>query len=321
MQEMSSTIGDVMQGHWSEEQIGLLLTSLRAKGETIEEIAGAAQAMRRHMTKIRSSRQDELIDTCGTGGGGLHTFNISTAAALVTAAAGAPVAKHGNRAITSRSGSADALAELGVNVEADVDHVEACLEELGICFCFAPLLHRAMKHVAPVRKKLGVPTIFNMLGPLTNPAGAPYQLLGVGRDDLREPLARALAMLGTRRALVLHGEDGLGEVTLSGETFLTEVNGDQVSEFRWTPADFSLPTAAIETLQVETPAESAAAIREVLAGQPGPRRDVVVANAAAALWIVGKADTPLACAQLAAAAIDSGAAAELLARLAEESSA
>ena len=178
-----------------------------------------------------------MLDTCGTGGDRLHTFNISTAAALVTAAAGVPVAKHGNRAASSRSGSADVLAALGVNVEADVACVERCLDELGICFCFAPLLHDAMKHVAPVRKKLGVPTIFNILGPLINPAGASRQLLGVGRAELRPLLAEALVLLGTARSVVVHGSDGLDEVTLTGSTEVTEAAG-QVRHFQWTPADF-----------------------------------------------------------------------------------
>ncbi len=180
MEEMSSAIDQIMQGNCEQQQIGLLLTALRAKGETVDEVAGAARAMRKHMKLIRSDR-DDLLDTCGTGGDGSGTFNISTAAALVTAAAGVPVAKHGNRAISSKTGSADVLAVLGVNIEASITQVEACLEKLGICFCFAPLMHQSMRHVAAVRKKLGVPTIFNLLGPLCNPARAAYQLLGVGK--------------------------------------------------------------------------------------------------------------------------------------------
>ena len=189
-----------------------MLTSLRAKGETVAEVAGAAAALRQHMTPIRT-RRSGVLDTCGTGGDGSGTFNISTAAALVTAAAGVPVAKHGNRAITSRTGSADVLAALGVNIEVEVAHVEQCLDELGICFCFAPLLHQSMKQVGPVRKQLGVPTLFNLLGPLSNPARAQFHLLGVGRAELRPLLAEALALLGVERALVVHGEDGLDEVT------------------------------------------------------------------------------------------------------------
>jgi anthranilate phosphoribosyltransferase len=267
------------------------------------------------MTPIRTSRSD-VLDTCGTGGDCSGTFNISTAAALVAAAAGVAVAKHGNRAATSRSGSADVLAELGVNVDADVARVQQCLDELGVCFCFAPLLHRAMKHVAGVRKKLGTPTIFNILGPLANPASAPLQVLGVGRSELQPVLAEALAMLGSRRTLVVHGCDGLDEVTLSGPTRVIEVSEGRLRQFFWTPDDFDLPLADLGAMQVAGPAASAAMIREVLAGGPGPARDIVVANAAAALWTAGKHGTPAGCARLAARAIDSGAAAGLLDRLA-----
>ena len=224
MEQMAAAMGRIMDGACHEPQIARLLAALHRKGETVAEVAGAAAAMRQRMTPIRSTRPD-LIDTCGTGGDGSKTFNISTAAALVAAAAGVPVAKHGNRGITSRSGSADVLAALGVHVEADVGCVEQCLEELGICFCFAPLLHTAMKHVAAVRKQLGTPTIFNILGPLVNPASAPFQLLGVGRAELQPLLAEALLMLGAGRALVVHGSDGLDEVTLGGTTSVIELSG------------------------------------------------------------------------------------------------
>ena len=215
-------------------------------------------------------------------------------------------------AASSRSGSADVLAVLGVNVEADVACVERCLDELGICFCFAPLLHDAMRHVAPVRKKLGVPTIFNILGPLINPAGASRQLLGVGRAELRPLLAEALVLLGTARSVVVHGSDGLDEVTLTGSTEVAEAAG-QVRHFPWTPADFGLETIELASIQVSGPDESAATIRGVLAGQPGPARDIVVANAAAALWTAGAAASPAAGAVLAAEAIDTAAASDLLA--------
>jgi len=316
MEEMSEAIGLIMSGRVDEDQIARLLVALHEKGETVAEVAGAALAMRRRMTPIRSDRCD-LIDVVGTGGDGSGTFNISTAAALVTAAAGVPVAKHGNRRFTSRSGSADVLAVLGVNIEADVPRVEACLEELGICFCFAPLHHKAMKHVGAVRKKLGTPTIFNILGPLVNPAGAPFQLLGVGRAELRPLLAEALTMLGTRRTLVVHGADGLDEVTLGDTTHVSEASGGQLRQFDWTPADFGLPPAALEVMQVEGPQQSAQLIGEVLAGQPGPARDIVVANAAAALWTAGREASLPECVRLVAGAIDGGAAAELLQRLVE----
>ena len=317
MDQMAECIGAIMGGKCPEDQIARLLVALHRKGETTAEVAGAAAAMRRHTTPIRT-RHTNVIDVVGTGGDGSGTFNISTAAALVTAAAGVPVAKHGNRRFTSRSGSADVLAELGVNIEADVARVEDCLDELGICFCFAPLLHRAMRHVGPVRKKLEHPTIFNILGPLANPAGAPFQLLGVGRPELRPLLAEALAMLGTRRTLVVHGADGLDEVSLGGTTHVTEATaGGGLREFQWTPADFGLEPVEREPLLVEGPPQSAEMIRGILEGHPGGPRDVVVANAAAAVWCVGRAPTLQQCAALAAEAIDSGAARDLLARLVE----
>lgn len=316
-EEMTAAIDALMRGQVSEGQAGLLLTLLHEKGETVEEIAGAASAMRRHMTPIRTSRTG-VIDTCGTGGDASGTFNISTAAALVTAAAGVPVAKHGNRRITSRTGSADALAALGVNIAADVQCVERCLDELGICLCFAPLLHESMKQVSAVRQKLGFPTIFNLLGPLTNPAGAAFQVLGVGKPPLRPLLAQALKLLGTTRAIVVCGDDGLDEVTLAGTTHISEatLNSTTIREFTWTPADFGQRAASLDSLRVEGPEQSAALIRAVLDGQPGPARDIVVLNAAAALWTAGKAETTAASATLAQQAIDSGAARTLLDRLA-----
>jgi len=314
MEQAAEAIGLIMDGRCEEEEIARLLVALHRKGETVAEVAGAAMAMRRNMTPIRTSRA-VLIDTCGTGGDASGTFNISTAAALVTAAAGVAVAKHGNRAITSRSGSADVLAALGVNVNADVARVEECLEQLGICFCFAPLLHQAMKHVAPVRKRLGTPTIFNILGPLANPARAPFQLLGVGRAELRPLLSEALALLGSQRTLVVHGADGLDEVTLCGATHVTEAASGGLRQFEWTPADFGLSAASLASLQVPGPAESAAVIRGIIEGQRGPTRDVVVLNAAAALWTVDADADPAQCARRAAEAIDTGAARELLGRL------
>jgi anthranilate phosphoribosyltransferase len=317
MDEMAEAIGQIMDGRCPEDQIERFLLALRAKGETVAEVAGAALAMRRHMTPIRTSRQG-LIDTCGTGGDGSQTFNISTTAALVTAAAEVPVAKHGNRGVTSRSGSADVLAALGVNVEAGVPLIEECLEELGICFCFAPLLHRAMRHVAPIRRRLGVPTIFNILGPLANPAAAPYQLLGVGRADLQPLLSEALKLLGTCRVLVVHGSDGLDEVTLAGPTHVHEATATGLRHFDLRPEDFGLEPTALDSLKVDGPRQSAEVIRRVLRGDRGPARDIVVANSAAALWTAGRAETPLACSALAIEALDTGAAAGLLARLIEK---
>jgi anthranilate phosphoribosyltransferase len=316
MNEMAEAIGVVMEGNCSEAEIADLLTALRAKGESVSEIAGAAAAMRQHMTPIHS-RREGLIDTCGTGGDASGTFNISTAAALVTAAAGVAVAKHGNRGITSKTGSADVLEALGVNIDAEINVVEKCLDDVGVCFCFAPRLHPAMRHVAPVRKKLGVPTIFNLLGPLCNPAAAPFQLLGVGRPEVRQLLAEALVMLGTRRALVVNGSDGLDEVTLNGSTHVIEASSQATRIFQWTPAEFGLDESPLEAIRVDGPEQSAVMVRDVLEGKPGVARDIVLINAAAALWTASRDDDPARCTQLAAEAIDSGAAADALVRLVE----
>lgn len=316
LDEMALAIGQMMQGGWTEEQMAALLLGLNEKGLVVDEVAGAAKAMRDHMVCIRAPHQ-ALIDTCGTGGDGSGTFNISTATALVIAGAGVSVAKHGNRSVTSRSGSADVLARLGVNIEAGVETIERCLEEVGICFCFAPLMHGSMKHVAPVRKKLGVPTIFNFLGPLCNPANAPFQLLGVGKADYRVLLAQALFRLGTSKAVFVTGRDGLDEVTLSDATDVTIATEEGLVSVVWQPEEFGLARQGKETMLVDGPEASAAMIREVLAGKQGAPRDIVVLNAAAALWTIGKSDSLEACARLAEEAIDSGAAAETLAKLGE----
>jgi anthranilate phosphoribosyltransferase len=268
------------------------------------------------MTPIRS-RHDKLLDTCGTGGGGSTIFNVSTTAALVISAAGVPVAKHGNRSVTSKSGSADVLNSLGVNIAASVPQVERCLDELGICFCFAPLMHPAMKHVAAVRKQLGMRTIFNLLGPLANPAGATFQLLGVGLPELRPLIASALRRLGTERALVVSGRDGLGEITLADVTDVTQIESDREAELTWSPEDFGLQRASLEEVHVSGPEESAALVRGVLAGESGPARDLVVLNAAAGLLAAGRSISTREAAALATEAIDRGAAAELLRRLAQ----
>jgi anthranilate phosphoribosyltransferase len=315
---MSETIGQIMEGRGSEEEIARLLIALHVKGETVEEVAGAARAMRSRMTPI-CTRRTGVIDTCGTGGDASKTFNISTAAAIVTAAVGVPVAKHGNRGITSRSGSADVLTALGVNIEADVECVESCLDELGICFCFAPLMHQAMKHVAPVRKKIATPTIFNILGPLVNPASAPFQLLGVGKPELQPLLAEALLLLGTQRTIVVHGSDGLDEVTLSGSTNIIEAAEGRLQYFEWTPEDFGLKRSSKDSLLVHDPIESAALITGILDGHSGPPCDIVLANSAAALWTVGHAKSLRHGVELASEAIDAGKAKQLLERLAERS--
>ncbi len=313
-EQMKAAIGQIMTGGCGEGQMGLFLTALSAKGETVAELAGAAAAMRANMTPI-ISRHEKLLDTCGTGGGGSTTFNISTTAALVIAAAGVPVAKHGNRSVTSRSGSADVLAGLGVNIGANVAQVERCLNELGVCFCFAPLMHPAMKNVSAVRKQLGIRTIFNLLGPLANPAAAQYQLLGVGRPETRLLIASALRLLGTERSFVVSGKDGLGEVTLAGTTLGTEVTPAGEREFAWEPEDFDIPRAPLDAINISGPEESVELVRCVLAGELGPARDIVLLNAAAGLLVVGQADNPRAAAAVAAQSLDSGAAANLLEKL------
>jgi anthranilate phosphoribosyltransferase len=312
--QMQAAIGQIMTGGCTDGQIGLFLTALATKGETVAELAGAAAAMRANMTPIQS-RHEKLLDTCGTGGGGSTIFNVSTTAALVIAAAGVPVAKHGNKSVTSRSGSADLLAELGVNINATVPQVERCLNELGICFCFAPLMHPAMKNVSAVRKQLGIRTIFNLLGPLANPASAQFQLLGVGRADTRHLIASALRMLGTKRSFVVCGTDGLGEVSLAAKTVGTEVTPDGEREFSWEPEDFGLNRSPLGAIEITGPSDSLKLARSVLEGEHGPARDIVVLNAAAGLLVVGKSSEPQKVAAIAAEAIDSGKAAELLANL------
>ncbi|MEN0110927.1 MAG: anthranilate phosphoribosyltransferase [Planctomycetota bacterium] len=323
-----SAIDAMMAGEAADDAIAGFLLALAQKGETVDEVAGAALAMRSHMTPIRTSRE-RVVDTCGTGGGGSKTFNVSTTAAIVAAAAGATVAKHGNRSVTSRTGSADVLAELGVNIEASVAQVEACLDELGLCFCFAPLMHPAMKHVGAIRRRLGVRTVFNVLGPLANPAGARFQLLGVGLPELRPLLAGAMERLGQSlardpedegwRSLVVAGEDGLGDVTVTGASRVSSVDAEGTKEFVWTPEDFGLERSAATALEVESPAHSAAVIRKLLSGAPGAARDIVVLNAAAALIVAGIEGSPRHAAERAADAIDAGAAAELLQRLVDRS--
>ncbi len=314
-EQTGNLIDAMLSGEADNEAIAGLLLALREKGEAVSELVGAAQAMRRHMTPIPFSG-DVLLDTCGTGGSGSGTFNISTATAIVVAAAGVSVAKHGNRKATSKSGSADVLVELGVAVESSVEAVAESLDRVGLCFCFAPKLHPAMRHVVGVRRSLAVPTLFNLLGPLCNPAGATHQLLGTGRADAQQKIAAALAQLNTTRSLVVRGEDGQDEVALEGTTTAIDVHPDSTESLSWTADSFGLSPATMDQMQAADPADSARTIRAILAGQPGPCRDIVIANAAAALWLVERAADLRAAAGLAAEAIDSGAAAEKLAQLA-----
>lgn len=285
---MQSAISQVMRGEADERLLAALLTALRVKGEAVSEIVGAARAMIECATRIPTSRSG-LLDTCGTGGDGLRTFNISTAAALVAASAGVPVAKHGNRSVSSSSGSADVLEALGVNVQLTPEQVGRCVDELGIGFCFAPLFHGSMKHAMPVRKLLGIRTLFNLLGPLTNPAGADYQLLGVATLDAADKIAQALARLDRKRAFVVCGAGQLDEVSLWGETTVYRIENGSILQETWTAETLGLPQCKAEELQVESAEESASVIRNLLDNKTGPSRDMVVANAAAALLVAGKA--------------------------------
>jgi anthranilate phosphoribosyltransferase len=304
----------LMRGHCGEAEAAAFLTALRMKGETAGELAEAARVLREHMVRWDPGREG-VLDTCGTGGDGADTFNISTAAALVAAACGVPVVKHGNRAVSSRCGSADVLAELGVAVESGSAAARQCLEEAGLAFCFAPHFHPAMRHVARVRQRLRVGTLFNCLGPLANPAGAPFQLLGVGRAELLDRMAGALARLGTTHALVVWASDGLDEVSLSAPTEVREVRGQEVSAWQWTPADFGLGPCRLEDLRADGPTASATIIRGVLAGADGPAARVVLANAAAALLAAQRVRTPLEGVALAREALATGRARQVLERL------
>jgi anthranilate phosphoribosyltransferase len=292
----------------TDAQIAAALIALKLKGETVEELAGFAEGMRAHAVRIRT-RHSDFIDTAGTGSSCVKTFNVSTAAAFVIAGAGLPVAKHGNRAASSRCGSADVLAALGVDVSLPPAISEKCLNEFGICFMFAPLYHSATARVAGIRRELGVQTTFNLLGPLTNPAGAPRQIIGVWDRSLVEPLARTLSLLGTERSWIVHGGDGLDEVTLADKTFVAEAKNGTVRTFEIEPGDFGLERASLEGLSGGEAAENANIIRAVLSGA---RRDaarfLIVVNAAAALHVGGLADDLRDGAQLAERSIDSGAA-------------
>ena len=313
--QMQQAIIWMLAGQAEDSEISRLLLALRAKGESVSEMLGAARGMRMMMTPIRS-KHSELLDTCGTGGDGSGTFNISTASAIVTAACGMPTAKHGNRKITSATGSADVLSSLGVAVEADRPCVERCLNELGLCFCFAPLLHPAMKYVGQVRRQLGVPTLFNYLGPLCNPAGASYQVLGTGREDLQTKLAATLLQLPIQGAIVVRGSDGMDEVSLSAQTNVLHIQHGMITQLFWDHRSFGLPEIDSQQLVVDGPEQSAERIREILRGQPGPSRDIVVANAAAGLWVSNKTHSLLDGAQRAQHAIDSGEALKIVERLA-----
>ena len=288
-EETEDLFGQLMDGQMTEVMKTALLIALRMKGEAVPEISGAAAAMRQRAIAI-PHRTEGLVDTCGTGGDGRGTFNISTAAALVAAAAGVPVAKHGNRSVSSKSGSADVLSALGVKIEIDPETAGRTLDSVGIAFLFAPLLHPAMREVMPVRRELGMRTIFNVLGPLTNPAGARRQVMGVYAESLVEPIGHVLRDLGAEHALVVHG-DGLDEITTTGRTRVAEVRGGEVRMLDLEPERFGLRRARLEDLAGGTPEENAAAVHRVFDGETGPLADVTALNAGAALYVGGRAQT------------------------------
>jgi len=323
--EAAAAMEAIMSGGATNAQIAAFLTALRMKGETVEELIGFAQVMRQKAVKVRllagevvaatGTDREMLIDTAGTGGDASGTFNVSTATAFVVAGAGLKVAKHGNRSVSSLCGSADVVETLGINIELPPAKIARCVDEVGIGFLYAPLLHTAMKHVMAARREMGIRTVFNMLGPLTNPAGANAQIIGVYSDALTEPLARVLAELGTLRAFVVHGADGLDEISNTGPSHISEVHEGVVRSSTVRPEDFGLARASIKDLRGGDRAENALIIRQVLAGEPGPRRDIVLMNAAAALVVGGKARDFKEGVALAALSIDSGAAAAKLAGL------
>lgn len=314
VEESQEVMDAIMSGEATPAQIAGYLTALRMKGETIEEITGAAQVMRDKAAPITTS-QDKLVDVCGTGGDQLDTFNISTATSFVVAAAGLPVAKHGNRSVSSQSGSADVLEALGVNLDLEPEAVGRCIEEIGIGFLYAPLFHQAMKHAIGPRKELGVRTIFNMLGPLTNPARANIQLLGVYDPALTEPIAHVLNNLGVEAAFVVHGLAGLDELSTVGKTKVSQLQNGKVINYQLHPTDVGLQEAAPEELAGGDPEENAQIMQDILGGKRGAKRDVVLLNAAAALVAGGEAEDLTAGVERAAEVIDQGLAEEKLSQL------
>jgi anthranilate phosphoribosyltransferase len=312
-EEAYTVFSAMMDGDVTPAQMGAFLMALRVRGETVEEITGGARVMREKA--VRVTAPDGAIDTCGTGGDGSGSYNISTAVALVVAALGVPVAKHGNRALSSKSGSAEVLHQLGVNIDREPDVLERCLGGAGITFLMAPKHHTAMRHVGPVRVELGTRTIFNLLGPLSNPAGASRQLLGVFDRKWVAPMAEVLRNLGSTAVWVVHGEDGLDEITTTAATRVAELRDGQIREFSITPEDAGLPYARPEDLKGGDPAHNAAALRALLDGQSGAYRDIVLINAAAALLVAGKARDLRAGVAMAADALDSGAAKATLDKL------
>jgi anthranilate phosphoribosyltransferase len=326
--DMIEVMNQIMSGECTPAQIGAFITALRMKGETVEEITGAARVMRERATPIRikgvldidrddiNIDRETILDVVGTGGDGTNTFNISTTVSFVVSACGVKVAKHGNRSVSSACGSADVLEKLGINLDVTPETVENCIDRIGIGFLFAPALHGAMKHAIGPRREIGIRTIFNILGPLTNPAGADCQVMGVYRADLVEKLAGVLHKLGCRHGFVVHGSDGMDEMTLTGETLIAEVTPSGVTLSRITPEQLGLTRCQMASLKGGDAVANAAIVKSVLSGEQGPRRDIVLLNAAYALVAAGKAATPAVGMLLAAEAIDSGRALQQVEKLA-----
>lgn len=314
-EQMLDVMRQVMQGELTQAQIAGLLIGLRMKGETVEEISAAAQVMRELSTKVEIKDTACLVDTCGTGGDGIQTFNVSTVSAFVAAAAGAKVAKHGGRSVSSACGSADVLEALGVSVNLTPQEVAAAVEQIGIGFMFAPNHHSAMKHAAPVRRELGVRTLFNLLGPMTNPAGARRQVMGVFHKDLTGLLARVLQRLGSEHVMVVHGADGMDEISFTGDTYVAELKDGEVREYILNPSQFGMQVHDVQAIRIKDAGESRKIVLAVLAGEKGPARDIVLLNAGAAIYVSGVVGSMEAGIAKAAEVIDSGNAAHKLDQL------
>ncbi len=304
--EAEAAMKCIMSGEATPAQIGSFLTALRLKGETIEEITAFARVMREFAARITPKVDDVLVDTCGTGGDKIKTFNISTAAMFVAAGAGLLIAKHGNRSVTSKAGSADVVEALGARIDLPPEEVQRCIETIGIGFMFAPRFHGAMRYATPVRREMGIRTVFNILGPLTNPAGAQAQVMGVYDVEFTEKLARVLGKLGCKRAMVVHGMDGLDEISTLGETQISELNGGEVRTYKIAPEDFGIERTSPETIAGKELDENVRMMLRVLRGERGPRRDIVLLNAAAAIVVGGKARDLHEGIAIAANTIDSG---------------
>lgn len=318
-EEMASVMQQIMTGEATPSQIGGFLIGLRMKGETVDEITAAASVMRKLATHVQT-HSNHLVDTCGTGGDSSGSFNISTASAIVAAAAGAHVAKHGNRSVSSKSGSADVLEAAGVNLDIDAESVGRCVDEVGVGFLFAQKHHSAMRHAVGPRKEMAVRTIFNVLGPLTNPASAPNQVIGVFDPELVETMAQVLKQLGSRHVMVVHADDGMDEISISTTTRVAELKDGVVTTYTISPGDFGMQIADIESIKVDSVEQSLQMIQSVFAAQPGPARDIVCLNAGAAIYVSGIAESHKQGVEMAARVIDSGAASAVLKKLIEQTS-